>query len=318
MRDRLLFVRLLAFVFILLLVACSGEKKEAAPETKDAAIYNELLSLYEEVSGKDTIAVFSVEDPEQTNFRFKGFALDSSFVRLLPAAVQHGTNDGYYACFKFSLDSSTIGLITRTPGKYVSSAICLLIFDKQKQAMIAGYELAEHFGESSESVDRVSKLYRKGNSWLCEKRITHSEYNDEDLSASVPEKRFENYLIKFFPLPPDTLKKNTFMQLHLGTETVELSGVLREEPFWGPPGYGEDTTVDKKETAYMLIPENPFDVSISGKIIARSMKKIQLASTTPLEDLKDKFVIVSGSFYEAATGHHHTPVLMSVDKIKPN
>lgn len=99
-----------------------------------------------------------------------------------------------------------------------------------------------------------------------------------------------------------------------------LEGKLETETFWGPPGYGEDTLNDSKELCTVLILKEPIDVMADStnelEESIRNVKKIQLASNVKLDAYIGKRVLISGKLFSAQTGHHHTDVLMDVQKVE--
>lgn len=99
-----------------------------------------------------------------------------------------------------------------------------------------------------------------------------------------------------------------------------LTGKLEMQNCWGPPGYGEDTLTDAKEACVMLILETPIDVEADStndfNLAVDSLAIIQLASATKLDDYFGKRVTVKGKLFGAQTGHHHTAVLMDVQKVE--
>ncbi len=99
-----------------------------------------------------------------------------------------------------------------------------------------------------------------------------------------------------------------------------VSGILTLEKFWGPPGYGEDTTVDKVETEYILVLEKPITVvanDSSGNFeeTRSGIFKLEIVAGTNLDQFLGKRVTMTGGFFGAVTGHHHTDVLLTLVKI---
>lgn len=103
-----------------------------------------------------------------------------------------------------------------------------------------------------------------------------------------------------------------------------ISGTIKTETFFGPPGYGEDPQTDSREVSYILNLDNSINVISKSKeegdfnSTRYNISKIQLTSTSDVEftNYKNKFVRLTGTFFGAHTGHHHTDVLMDVKKIK--
>jgi hypothetical protein len=105
--------------------------------------------------------------------------------------------------------------------------------------------------------------------------------------------------------------------LHYGGEPVTLSGTLRYRTFFGPPNYGENPTTDSRETQSILYLSAPIcvDADPSGDEEAESKQlRVTLVPMRSI-DLKryvGKMVRVRGTLFHSITGHHHTPVLMTI------
>jgi len=100
---------------------------------------------------------------------------------------------------------------------------------------------------------------------------------------------------------------------------VSLSGKLVQRTFPGPPNFESVENGDRAETGYYL--------QLDPEICTRAakdddtgdhdgVKAIQLVLSGPQYDaLRPKLgarVTLSGSLFEAHSGHHHTPVLLMV------
>jgi hypothetical protein len=122
------------------------------------------LTKYKDISF-DTLHVFSSTELESNRYKFKGTQLDSADVLLFPKelAEQYVNDNGYFACYKFSIDSMRTGLITRTPSTYEPSSIKLLILDKRKDTIVDFIELAETFGDAGDVAEKISWLFKDNN-----------------------------------------------------------------------------------------------------------------------------------------------------------
>jgi hypothetical protein len=97
-----------------------------------------------------------------------------------------------------------------------------------------------------------------------------------------------------------------------------LSGTLKEETFYGPPGYGASPDKDSKEQQYILHLDNPISIkqkkhSDSGYDSKYKQDKITLDINKSASSFKHKIgksVKVKGKLFPAETGHHHTDVIM--------
>lgn len=126
--------------------------------------FKTLLTKYKDISF-DTLRVFSSGELESNKYKFKGTQLDSADVLLLPIALaeQYINDNGYFACYKFSIDSTRMGLITRTPSTYEPSSIKLLILDRQNDTITDFMELAETFGDAGDMAEKISWLFKDNN-----------------------------------------------------------------------------------------------------------------------------------------------------------
>jgi hypothetical protein len=111
-------------------------------------------------------------------------------------------------------------------------------------------------------------------------------------------------------------------QLRYEPAVVKLSGILVMDANYGPPGYGEEPENDQIERSWVLKLDRPVDVigdpqsdlnSESGKDVLR----VQLvnASKVKLGEHVAKRVTLEGTLFSAHTGHHHTDVLLTIQKL---
>ena len=145
------------------------EIKEILPPTN----YSKIQYLFKDIS-PDSFYVFSDWSIDQIDFAFKGSIMDSSQILILPYGwIDHyAWNKDFGACYKFPLDSSTVGLIARVSGEYVSSALKLFIFDLQKDSITYTINLADVWGDAGESSVYSSCIIKdKTNSFLI---VTYS------------------------------------------------------------------------------------------------------------------------------------------------
>ncbi|MCL2027225.1 MAG: DUF4431 domain-containing protein [Bacteroidales bacterium] len=111
------------------------------------------------------------------------------------------------------------------------------------------------------------------------------------------------------------------------TESV-ISGTIKSETFFGPPGYGDNPQTDSREDYYILYLDNSINVISESKEIEEgdfnytryNIYKIQIApafgSDITFTKYENKFIQLTGTFYGAHSGHHKTDVILSVNKIE--
>jgi len=101
---------------------------------------------------------------------------------------------------------------------------------------------------------------------------------------------------------------------------VALSGVIRLENRFGPPGYGEDPVQDSKVEIRVLELESPINVKgdpaddINTETVL-GVKNIQLVVEEPIRKYLQKKVTIKGTLFHGHTGHHYTEVLLDVQSI---
>ncbi len=89
--------------------------------------------------------------------------------------------------------------------------------------------------------------------------------------------------------------------------------------YYGAPGFGESPKLDEKEFGFYLELPAPVCVAPSDGEGAKSgIRRIQLVldkqGYARLRRFLGKRVTLHGTLFAAISGHHHTPVLLSVFK----
>ena len=108
--------------------------------------------------------------------------------------------------------------------------------------------------------------------------------------------------------------------LRYGEPVEGLTGRLEKHVFFGPPGYGESPTIDKREAQGILVLDQPACVE-KGARPSDELEVDQLeltlvpSSTTSFAAFTGKHVTVAGKLFHAFTGHHHTKLLVAVSKV---
>lgn len=109
--------------------------------------------------------------------------------------------------------------------------------------------------------------------------------------------------------------------LHYSGDPVTLTGKVKLQTFFGPPGYGENPNSDSRETQAILLLEKPICVESNPKDYEETEQNQREVTLVPLgkENLKvyeGKQIMVQGTLYHAFNGHHHTPVLIGIRRIE--
>ena len=104
-------------------------------------------------------------------------------------------------------------------------------------------------------------------------------------------------------------------------DTVGVTGTLARHMYYGAPGYGEDPKHDEKEVGFYLDLARPIcmasggdDVNVAKTGIARIQLVLDEKGYARLRPFLGKRITLRGTLFGAITGHHHTPVLLSVLK----
>lgn len=108
-----------------------------------------------------------------------------------------------------------------------------------------------------------------------------------------------------------------------------ISGKLSTEIFYGAPGFGENPATDQKEEQYVLLLEKPINVNGTNVSVEdsedestrtrKAVSKIQLLYDKDSIDMGKYLgsaVKLTGTFFGAHTGHHHTDVVLNVQKLE--
>ncbi len=127
-------------------------------------------------------------------------------------------------------------------------------------------------------------------------------------------------------LVPWVLSVCTFAEascLRYEPQTVVLTGRLDVKTYPGPPNYEDIQQGDQPETGYYLKLSSPICTFAEKDEEASSHSKVAIVQLvlTPqqysrLKGSLGKQVRLSGTLFEAFTGHHHTPVLLTVQRIE--
>ena len=109
---------------------------------------------------------------------------------------------------------------------------------------------------------------------------------------------------------------------------VRLSGVVKIERHYGPPGFGTSPATDRQVSVPVLVldapvtvvgnPPNPRDrLQIDGDTF-RNVVRMQLVFTTPgtkIGGLEGEHATFTGTLFQKVSGENYTDVLMSVQGV---
>jgi hypothetical protein len=111
------------------------------------------------------------------------------------------------------------------------------------------------------------------------------------------------------PKPAKRITGN-YIEAH---QMCKITGMLKEELYYGSPNFGEDTLTDEKEYCYILHLQKPifFMDSELGSGEWEAVYKIQILkdNVTNISDFINKKVTITCSLSTGITGHHHAPAI---------
>jgi len=105
---------------------------------------------------------------------------------------------------------------------------------------------------------------------------------------------------------------------------VNVSGILVQKTFPGPPDYQDLKSGDRPENYWLIELHSPVCVSEdranpelnpSKDRVAEMQLVFPPTASQANRSLIGRNVIISGTLFGAHTGHHHTPVLLTVKSI---
>ena len=126
------------------------------------------------------------------------------------------------------------------------------------------------------------------------------------------------------PLLPEKVKVTVNEQNYQYDSISVITGTIVTESFYGPPGFGEHPKTDSKEEVYILTVEKPITVisketdEYATNTTKENVSRIQLImpENNDASGYKNKTVRLTGTFFGPQTGHHHTDVLLDVQKVE--
>jgi hypothetical protein len=101
-------------------------------------------------------------------------------------------------------------------------------------------------------------------------------------------------------------------------EPVTLEGTIVFQTYFGPPGYGEDPQADSLETQAILKLVQPVcSIAADTHPGVADQREVTLVPRNGMHFENGQRVRVRGGLFVAHTGHHHTPLLLSVESWEP-
>jgi hypothetical protein len=125
---------------------------------------------------------------------------------------------------------------------------------------------------------------------------------------------------------PQGASENSSGCLSYEPSVVELRGTIVRETFPGPPDYESIRGEDRPEVYWLVVLSHPVCVDQDKtdpdlNPAQKDVRRIQLvfhdaAIYKTQKALVGKSVVAKGTLFGAHTGHHHTPVLLTVSNLK--
>jgi hypothetical protein len=199
--------KLLYLFAIVIFFSCNEKLKytqKIVPRTLTESKYKKLLSKFKTIT-IDTIKVYSSDDYEN----YKGIRLDSLDAILFPKEIAEAYfhEQDLYACYKFEINATKIGLLTRTPSMYVPSSIKLFIYNKALDSITEYIELAELWGDAGDALEKTSWIIKsKENEINALIKVTLShDHSVEDEKDTIIESSDNHFLIDLLKPKIDTI-----------------------------------------------------------------------------------------------------------------
>lgn len=106
---------------------------------------------------------------------------------------------------------------------------------------------------------------------------------------------------------------------------ITLKGTLSRKTSAGPPNYQDIRKGDKAETYWLLNLDSPIcvnrddsepDLNPAQKAVRKVQLVLQAEDYDRFKPLMGRRVVATGSLFGMHTGHHHTPVLLTVTNLE--
>lgn len=180
----------LIIITLIFLLGCKQSTKNTSSTLIKSEQYLQLLTKFKDITF-DTLEVYPLIDGTKIEaYKYYGVALDSADATLFPgniASAHFNDPPSLFACYKFNIDSSRVGLITRTPSVYFPTSIKLFVYTPKKDTLIEITELAEYLGDAGDLLDVNSWLIKDGNNIQVFKWVQESIDNsfEDDKAPNI-------------------------------------------------------------------------------------------------------------------------------------
>ena len=201
----------IGFLCAWLLMSCGDSETAGDKEKSDDAArgpkFHGLFALYKEIVF-DSLDVYS-NDADDPGYQFEGRKLDSTNVALLDAKHANEWQEGYFACYKFKVNDSLTGLLTRVPAEYVSNSVDLYVYNTRADSVVKVINVAASFGDAGDASSRVTRIIRdKDLLFLSLVAVTYDRSVEDEKDTIVEEWNFFE-LFRFLSQRVDTVSKDS-------------------------------------------------------------------------------------------------------------
>lgn len=206
--------QLLLLFLIILFSGCEEKPKntnDKVTKTGQESKYKNLLSQFKTIS-IDTLEVYSSEDYG----KYKGIKIDSTDAVLFPKEIAEAyfIEPDIYACYKFDINPSRIGLIARTPSMYVPSSIKLFVYNKIDDTISEYIELAESWGDAGDSLEKTSWLIKNKDNGINTliRTVEKHDHSVDSENDTIVDRWEKYYLIELAKPTLDTIHNSALLK----------------------------------------------------------------------------------------------------------
>ena len=184
-----------------------NKTEQAVNQTIKKSTHLKLLSKFKKID-IDFLEIYSTPDFGI----YKGKQIDSLDAILFPKEIADAylLDHDIYACYKFNIDSTKIGLIVRTPSMYVSSSIKLFVYNKNSDRISNYIELAESWGDAGDAIEKTSWIIKnkKNHFSILTREIESHDHRAEDENDTVVD-HWDRYSLLAINGKIDTVSTNS-------------------------------------------------------------------------------------------------------------
>lgn len=171
-----------------------------------------LLAGYKPIN-LDTLQVYiDYNHLDSTGYAFKGQPLDTAAMRYLTGNPLSSVGDSltYYACYRFNINDSALGLLTRDPGNFDQHVIQLYILNTNTGKVSTPYALSVLGGDAGDTWEKRGWLMNgKGGMQVFEHTLQTHDHQAEDEKDTAVDYYHDYTLIKLGYNTADTLSKDS-------------------------------------------------------------------------------------------------------------